>query len=544
MATDPPASTSAEAAAETQATRGPRRHGVAVNTLIFSSATGLSRVAGLFREIQASAYFATSGAFSAFTIAFQVPTLLRQLVADQAVTAAFVPVFTELLEKDRRREAFRLASTLFLIVLAGLGAVTALFILAAPVVMPLFTGDFDGHLRDLTVGMSQLLFPIVVLLGLTGLVVGILNAYDHFTVPALAPLAWNLVIIVLLAVLRGLFEGDDQLYAYAIAVLAGTTVQFLMVLPVLRRYGFRFQLRGADWRDPRVSQVLRLLIPVTIAFGLINFNAVINSAFGARVADYAPRAIDAAFRVYMLPQGMFSVALATVIFPTLARYAARQDLPGLRGAAANGVRQIFLLLIPAAAFTLVLPEPVIRLIYEHGEFGAVDTERVADALFWFSFALPFNGVNLILSRAFFSLQRPWLPAALGVSNIGLNVAVAWALYEPMGVGGIVLGTAAGNLAMLFGQVLVLRRQLRGLEVRETLITVAKILLGSVVLAGVAYAVWRGLDEALGRSLLAQICSVTGAATVGGAAYAAAVSLLRVHEAAQIRNLVMGRLRRG
>jgi putative peptidoglycan lipid II flippase len=382
----------------------------------------------------------------------------------------------------------------------------------------------------------------VVLLGLTGLVVGILNAYDHFTIPALAPLAWNMVIIVLLAVLRSFFEGDDQLYAYAIAVLAGTTVQFLMVLPVLRRYGFRFQFRRLDWRDPRVARVLRLLIPVTIAFGLINFNVVINSAFGSRVADYAPRAMDAAFRVYMLPQGMFSVALATVIFPTLARYAVRDDLPGLRGAAANGMRQIFLLLIPAAAFTLVLPEPVTRLIYEHGEFDSVDTERVADALFWFSFALPLNGVNLILSRAFFSLQRPWLPAALGVSNIGLNIAVAWALYEPMGVGGIVLGTAAGNLAMLVGQVWVLRRQLRGLEVSETLVTVAKILLGSAVLAGAAYATWRGLDELLGRSLLAQIVSVTGAATVGGAAYAAAVSLLRVHEAAQIRNLVAGRLR--
>src|SRR3954447_2147289 len=220
-----------------------RRRRIAVNTAIFSIATGLSRIAGLLREILASSYFATSGAFSAFTIAFQIPNLLRMLVADQAITAAFVPVFTELLEQDRRKEAFRLASTLFFLILAVLGTVTAFFIIAAPTVMPLFTGHtFDQELKDLTAGLSQLLFPVVVLLGLNGLCVGILNAYDHFTIPALAPLVWNIVIIVLLVVLRPLFDGPDQLYAYAIGVLVGTIVQFLMAFPVLRSHGFELKL--------------------------------------------------------------------------------------------------------------------------------------------------------------------------------------------------------------------------------------------------------------------------------------------------------------
>ena len=176
---------------------------MALNTAIFSILTGLSRVAGLFREILASSYFATSGAFSAFTLAFQVPNLLRMLVADQAVSAAFVPVFTDLLEKGNRRQAFQLASTLFFLILAVLGAITALFVLLAPVVMPLFTGGaFDRELDLLVSGLAQVLFPIVVLLGLNGLTLGILYAYDDFTIGALAPLAWNLVIIVLLVALR------------------------------------------------------------------------------------------------------------------------------------------------------------------------------------------------------------------------------------------------------------------------------------------------------------------------------------------------------
>ena len=194
--------------------------------------------------------------------------------------------------------------------------------------MPLFTGgNFSPQLDDLAVGLSQVLFPIVVILALTGLVVGILNAHDHFTVPALSPLVWNIVIIGFLVVGHGWFEGDDQLYAYAIGILAATIVQLLMVLPVLKRVGFELELR-IDLRDPRVKQVLMLMLPVTLSLGLINFNAFANSLIGALVSEQVPRAIEAAFRVYMLPQGLFSVAIATVLFPTLARLATRGDLDG------------------------------------------------------------------------------------------------------------------------------------------------------------------------------------------------------------------------
>jgi putative peptidoglycan lipid II flippase len=541
---DPPASGPGPSPAEAAVPPRPRRRRIAVNTAIFSVGTGVSRVAGLVREILASSYFATSGAFSAFTIAFQIPNLLRQLVADYAVSAAFVPVFTELLEKDRKREAFRLASTLFFLILAVLGAVTALFVLAAPVLMPLFTGGKFTHELDLlTSGLAQVLFPIVVLLGLNGLCVGILNAYDHFTVPGFAPLAWNVVIIGLLIGLKPLFHGSDQLYAYAIAVLAGTVVQFLLALPVLARLGFRLNFQ-VDWRDPRVGQVLRLLLPVTLALGVINFDLVINATLGSLVSDQAPRAIDAAFRIYMLPQGMFSVALATVLFPALARFAARNDRERLRIAAANGMRQIFLLLIPAAAVTVVLATPIVRLIYQHGAFGARSTDQVSLALFWFSFSLPLNGVNLLLTRTFFSLQAPWRATQLATVNVVVNFAVSLALYRPFGIAGLVIGTIVGNAGMLAGQSYFLRRELRGLEGRRTTVVVVQVLAASALLAGVSYGVWYGLDDLLGRGLVDQIVSVLAAVAAGGLAYAAAVTLMGVREAHQIRELLTGWLRRG
>ncbi len=535
-------------AGETRAEQGHPVEGaprIARNTAIFSILTGLSRIAGMVREIVASSYFGTGGPASAFTFAFQVPNLVRSLFADAALSAAFVPVFTELLEQGKRRDAYRLASTFVVLIVAALTAVSVFFVLVAPVIMPPLTGkEFTRELDHLMVGLSQVLFPIVLLLGLNGLLVGILNAYDHFTIPALAPLVWNFVIIGVLVVLKPAFHGPDQLYAYAIGVLAGTVVQLAMCVPVLRRLDFGFEWKGIDLRDPRVRQVLTLMLPITLSLGLINFNLFINSALGSTVSDAVPRAIDVAFRLYMLPQGMFSVAVATVLFPALARLATRRDYDGLRKLTGTGTRQIFLLLIPAAACTLVLATPITRLVYQRGAFGTDSTDLVAEALFWFSFSLPFAGVNLLLTRTFFSLQRPWLPTALGAATLVINLVVALALVGPFGIAGIVVATAVASAAMTAGQAYYLRRELGGrLELAETLRAIARMLVAAAVLAAVAYLLWRGLDEALGRSLPAQIVSVGGGLTAGIVAYAAVVLMLRVTEAEQIRELVRARLRR-
>jgi putative peptidoglycan lipid II flippase len=285
------------------------------------------------------------------------------------------------------------------------------------------------------------------------------------------------------------------------------------------------------------------MLPVTIGLGLINFNLLINSILGSRISVEAPAAIDRAFRIYMLPQGMFSVAVATVLFPALSRLAARSDLDGLRHRSANGVRQIALLLIPAAAATLVLAEPITRLVYERGDFDAGSTEQVAEALFWFSFSLPFAGANLLLTRTYFSLQKPWTPTALAGVTLAINIAVSAALYEPLGIGGVVIGTAVASAAMTAGQAYFLRGRLRGIELGRTLRAVAKMILAAGVLAGVAYAVWWPLDEALGRSLPAQVAAVGAALTAGSLAYAGAVLALRIPEARQIVDLLASRLRR-
>ena len=524
----------------------PRGRRLALSTAFFSFATGLSRVAGLVREIVAASVFGVTGAMSAFTIAFQVPNLVRALFADAALQGAFVPVFSELLEKGSRREAFKVASGLLSLLTLVLGALTLVFLLAAPWLMKLIAPGFDDQpeLQGLTVDLSQIMFPIVLLLALSGVIVGMLNSLEHFSVPALAPVAWNLVIIGSLVGLQPFLSGDDEIYAYAIGVLAGTVVQLLLPLPWLRGHGERFTLTF-DWRNEHVIRVLKLMLPVTIALGLINFSLLINSFFGTLVQEEAPAAIDKAFRIYMLPQGLFSVAIATILFPAMSRLAARGDTAELRRTMANGTRQVLMLLIPSAAIMAVLAEPITRVVYERGEFGREATDLVSEAMFWWAFSLPAQGASLLFSRTFFSLQRPWATTALSGANLLVNAIVAAALYKPLGIAGIVIGTVIGTIGMSGAQLFILRGHLGGVDGTQTLWAVGRMLMATAAQCAVTYFAWRLLDDALGRTLPAQMASVGVAIAAGLAVYAAGVWALRVPEAKQIAGLLGGRLgRRG
>jgi putative peptidoglycan lipid II flippase len=512
---------------------------IARSTAFFSIATAASRVAGLGREVVAAGYYGVSGPMSAFTVAFQVPNLIRALFADAALQPAFVPVFTELIGKKHYKEAFRLASTLLLLVTMVLGAITAFFILAAPVVMPIFAPGFEGEVLDLTVTLSQVLFPILIMLGASGVVVGILNSYDRFGAFAISPLFWNLAIILVLVLIEPLFHGQDRIYAYAIAILVGTLVQLLIPTWDLRNTPFQFSW-SFDWRHPGVRRVLLLMLPVTISLGLINFNLVINSFFASFVSEEAPAAIDKAFRIYQLPQGIFSVAIATVLFPTLARFANRGEIANLRATMANGMRQILFVLLPAAAAILALSEPMIRLVYQRGAFDPAETAVVATALFWFAFSLPTNGLYLLQTRTFFSLQRPWQATSLAAIDLVVSAVAALLLYEPYGVGGIVAGTGIGTTAAVIAQAVILRREFGGLELTRLFSTAFRITAASAALAGVSWLVWDLLDAALGRGLLAQIVSLGGGLAIGLVVYLAAAKALRIAELEQMTRLLKKR----
>jgi putative peptidoglycan lipid II flippase len=509
------------------------RNRLAWSTAIFALATGLSRILGLVREVVAAYYFGVAGKINAFTVAFQIPNLVRALVADAALSSAFVPVFSELLEKGDRKRAWRVASTLFWLMLLGLGGLTALFVLIAPLLMR----PFDPVDLDLAVGLSRVLFPIVALLGVSGIVVGILNSYEHFSVPALTPVAWNLAIIAGLAIgVPHAGTEDAKLYVYAAAILAGTLIQVLLPIPWLRGRDDRLRM-VIDWRDPAVAQTFKLMIPVTLGLGLINVNAVVDTLFASRLIDgnLAPAAIDKAFRLYMLPQGMFSVAIATVLFPSLARLAARSEMDGFRHTVGLGIRQIAFLLIPASVISAVLAEPIVRLVYQRGAFEPAQTPVVAAALAAFSAGLTFNGTMLMLNRAFFSLQSNWIPTWVALGNLFVN-GVLDAVFYRFGIWGIPLATSVVNIAGTAVLLILLRRRLGRIEAGETASATMRIVVASAVLGAVAFGLWYALDRAFGRSFPAQLLSVGGALAAATAAYLICCRLLGVQEARALLSL--------
>ena len=508
---------------------------LARSTATFTLATALSRALGLVREIVAAYFFGVSGKINAFTVASQIPALARAFVGDAALSGAFVPVFSELLAKDEKARAWRVASTIFWLVLIGVSALTALLILIAPLLIRPF-GD-PGSDPDLAVELTRIMLPIVGLVTISGIVVGILNAHDHFTVPALAPVAWNVVIIVGLAVFVPLVDGEsEELVVYAVATLLGALVQLLLPVPWLR--GLDGRLRPVvDWRDPAVKRFFVLMLPVTLTLGLININIFVNMIFASRLVDpdLAPTAIEKAFRVYMLPQGMFSVAVATVLFPTLSRFAAVGNMSSFRATLDGGLRQIAFLLLPAGALGAVLAQPIVRLLYERGAFTADNTVVVAQCLAAFSLGLMFNGWMLLLSRGFYSLQRNWIPTAVALGTVGLNAVLNAFLYR-VGVWGIPLATSLVNIIGV-GLLLAAMRRRPGLaSPRLVASSVARILLACGFAAAAAFGAWWLLDDLLGRSLPAQIVSLGAGLAAGGVVYLAAARLLGVRELEALRAL--------
>jgi putative peptidoglycan lipid II flippase len=506
------------------------QRGLARSGVIFAVATGLSRVVGLVREIVQAAVFGISGPVNAFEIAFLVPNTIRALVADSALSAAFVPVFSDLLVKGERKRAWRVASSIFWLMLLGLGGVTALFVVIAPWVMALFNYGPATKYGALAAGLARLLFPLVLVLGLTGIVTGILNSYDHFTLPALSPIAWNLVILLGLGLgVESSNASSTRLYWYAAAILVATIVQFLLPLPWLRGRDDRLRM-VIDIHDPAVKRTFKLMLPVTIGLGLININAAIDQLFATHLLDRysAPAAIVRAFRLYMLPQGMFSVAVATVLFPLLSRHSAREDWDAFKSTIAMGLRFISFLLLPASAAAAILATPIVRLLYQHGAFTESQTHIVAPCLAAFALGLTFNGTMLMLNRGFFSLQSPWIPTAVAVLTLVLNAGLDAAFYR-FGVWGIPLSTSIVNLAGTWAMLELFRRRVGGFEMTETVQSFVLVAVASAVLAAVGWWVWHLLDAGLGQSLPAQIVSLGGGLGLGYAAFFGACKLLGVRE---------------
>lgn len=530
------------------AAAGERRR-IRAATIVFAAATMLSRIAGLLREVATAAVFGATTTYSAFIVANQIPNLLRSLVADSALSAAFVPVFTELDERGERERAWRVAGAVCGVLVAVLGPLTVLAMVAAPWIVGPFVDDtFSAQDVELTIGLARLLMPIVLVLALSGVVVGILNTHGRFGAAALAPVAWNAVILLSLAGAYWFAPEEQRIWIYAAGMVAGTLVQAVLPVPWLRGLGGRIRLRSS-WRDPKVREVFVHMLPVTLGLGLINVQQLISALLAANVdanvgpllsgldAGAGPAILDKAFRVYMLPQGIFSVAVSTVVFPVLSRMAARADERGFAETVDHGLRQILMLLVPSSVFLGVFCVPVTRVLYERGEFDADQTTAVALVLAALAVGLTFNGLTLLLVRSLFSLRRPWLPTIASVVTLAVNLAVALATYRAWGAIGVALATSVANIVGVLLLYRLLAARTAPLGTARTLGVGAGTLAAAGVGVGVAAALYfLAWEPTLGSGFFASLAGLTAALAIAASIYLTLGVRLRAVRPGLVRSL--------
>jgi putative peptidoglycan lipid II flippase len=322
--------------------------------------------------------------------------------------------------------------------------------------------------------------------------------------------------------------------------VAGTIAELALLLLPMRGLGYRYRF-SLDLKDPFLRRTLWLMLPVTVTLGILNFNSLIDTIFAWFVSKHAATEIYYAFRLYQLPQGVFAIAIGTVLFPSMSRFAATGDMTGFRDTLNTGTRQIFFVTIPFATWFIVMPIAFVRLIYEHGVLGRADAVAVAGALLYFSVGMAFANGNIIMNRGFQSLQRPWLPLFVSLINLALNALLDLLLYKPMGVNGITLGTSIVATWNFLALVYLMRRTVHELGGRTIYQAIAKMALCAAALGVVSWLIWWGLRSwayGLGREFV----TVAVMVVAGGAAYLGAARLLRVEELVLLRTLI--RRRRG
>lgn len=519
---------------EAVSNRRAERHRTRAAAFVVMGSTLASRVVGLVREVIVAAIFGAGATMSAFAVAFQIPNLIRSFVADMALPGSIVPVFTELVEEGHEERAWRVASTIATLILLVMTPVIVLSMVAAPWIVDLAVHDKFGQM-ELAIDLFRIMIPLVVLMSLAGVVIGVLNSYGHFSTPALAPVAWNAVVIVMLLVGTHLVDSDHRIHVYAAGVLVGSVVQMLLPMPWLRGRGGRLRV-VMDVKDPAVKAVLMMMLPVSISLALINLTAIVNTYFStsippgvlpAEALDAGPALIDKAFRIFQLPQGIFALAVSTVFFPLFARYSARDDMDGFRRACADGLRQLVVLLLPAAGLLFLLAGPIVRLLYGHGAWQSWQTPLVADALRGFAIGLVVNGAILLLMRAFYSLRKPWLPVYVGLLNFGATVLFAWLLHAHWGVWGIALATSLANILAFLTMYILLARRLGGLHTPTVLWTFIAGLAASIPSCVIGYEAWRQVHVHLGRGTLPQVLGMTVALVVTYGLYLFVATRLRL-----------------
>lgn len=493
-----------------------------------------SRILGLVREQVLAHAFGASHQMDAFNVAFRLPNLVRDLFAEGAMTAAFVPTFSRVLTREGREAAWTLGRRAITALLIVTSAIALLGVVFAEPMTRAFAGDFadvPGKF-ELTVRLTRLMFPFLPLVAAAVAAMGMLNALGRFFVPALAPAMFNvasIAFIILLVPVMPAF-GQAPVTALALAVLAGGLGQVLLQWPQLRREGFRFRFELAP-RDPGLREILLLMGPGTIGVAATQFNVYVSTVIATGLQPGAVSWLNYAFRIMYLPIGLFGVSIASASLPLLSQHAATGDLSSVRQTLSHALRLVLALTVPATLGLVALGVPIVRLIFERGQFLPGDTEAVALALMGYAPGLVGYSAVKVLGPTFYALRDSRTPVVISVIAVLTNAVLSVLLARSFGFAGLSLGTALASLVNAGLLLVLLRRRLGPIGIGAIASTFVRISLASVVMAGAAWWLhdWLGAHVLVGSGLFVQAGRVGFSIGVALVVLAVMARLLRVTE---------------
>ena len=505
---------------------------------VIGVATMTSRILGLVRDQVLAYYFGAGDAMDAFRIAFRIPNILRDLFAEGAMSAALVPTVPKALASHDRSRAWRLASNVItiLVLIASIAALCG--VLFARPLVEFYAAGFaavPGKI-DLTVRLTQIMFPFLPLVAVAAAFMAILNALQRFFIPALSPAMFNVATIVCAAVFVPLAPalGIQPITAIAWGTLAGGLGQIVLQWPVIRRLGFRYHA-VVDSRDPWLHEIGRLMLPGVVGLAAMQVNLFVNSWLAAGLGTGAVSWLDYAFRLMYMPIGLFGISIATASLPAISGHAATSDDTGVRRAISSGLRMMLMLNVPATAGLIVLSTPIVALIFERGRFTAADTVATAAALTWYAPGLLGYSAVKLISPAFYALGNSRTPLVASAVSVAVNIVLNVVLVRWLGHRGLALGTAIAALVNAGMLLWLLRARLGALEGRRLLTATAKIVLASLVMSCVVYYAERLLRVPFaGAAVAAQSARVFGSISIGLVVLGVAAHLLRIEEFAQLR----------
>jgi putative peptidoglycan lipid II flippase len=514
---------------------------------VFGLATITSRILGLVRDQVVAFYFGAGDANDAFRVASRIPNLVRDLFAEGAMSAAFVPTFTRQLTLHGRERAWHLASSVINALVLVTGALVIAGIVFADPLVRLLAADFatvPGKL-ELTIYLTRIVLPFLTLVAVAAALMGMLNSLGHFFIPALSPAMFNVAIIAIAVPFVPLAEsfGVERITIIALATLVGGVGQLAIQWPALRREGFRYQ-PVLDLRDEGLRRVLLLMGPGTIGMAATQINVFVNTVLATSQGTGAVSWLDFAFRLMYLPIGLFGVSIATAATPAISRMVAEQDFGSIRATLATALGLTLFLNIPATVGLIILARPIVAVIFEHGEFTAADTVATAQALQWYAGGLIGYSIVRIISPTFYALQRSRVPVTVSAGSVAVNVALNLTLVQVMGFRGLALGTTITALLNATVQLLLLRREIGGLEGRRLAVSLARVLAAAAVMGVVTWGVHALLLGALpGTGFVTEAARLLLTIIASLAALVAVAQVLRIPEFADARDLVINRLRR-